>query len=373
MTESTTAKNGQPTRIFQRTLPDMAALAEAIILSSSDAIITKSLDGIIMSWNPAAQHIFGYSADEVIGRHITILFPSDHVDEETRILAKIRNGEQIDHYETVRKRKDGSLVPISLTISPIKDGNGAIIGASKIVRDITAQKEQEKKLIAQTNELEQFAYVASHDLKEPLRKISLFSQMLIAECKGVSGPKAGEYSAAITDAVDRMQALITSLLSFSKSDLDELRFEEMDLGLVVEGVISDLQVAIQETQAVIELSDLPTLNANRFQMHQLFQNLISNALKFRGPENPLITITGKTDGDFYVIAVKDNGIGFRQEYAARIFRVFQRLNTKRDFPGTGIGLAICKKIVNRHNGRIWAESTEGEGSTFFVALPRTLA
>jgi PAS domain S-box-containing protein len=340
----------------------------AVVESSADAIITKTLEGTITSWNRAAEQIFGYRAAEVIGQPITILFPPDHINEEAEIIRRIINGEQINHYETIRRHKDGSLIPISLTVSPIKDRSGRIVGASKIARDITAQKEHEQKLISQANELEQFAYVASHDLKEPLRKVAVYTDLLISACQGKGGPEADKYAAFISDGIKRMHTLINDLLTYSRSNRDDFRFDVVDLNNAIQDVMSDLEIAIKEANVQITYQTLPTVTISRFQIHQLLQNLISNAIKFRGAD-PKIEIYSRQAGGEIIVAVKDNGIGIDPKYKEQIFRVFQRLHTGKKYPGTGIGLAICKKIVEHNGGKIWVESKPGEGATFFFSLP----
>ncbi len=351
----------------QRKINEAAWHRSAVVESSSDAIITKSLDGIITSWNKAAERIFGYTSEEAIGKPVTILFPSDHINEEPEIIRRIKNGEHIEPYETIRKRKDGSSIPISLTVSPIRDVNRAIVGASKIARDITTQKAYEQRLVAQANELEQFAYVASHDLKEPLRKIVLYSDLLFETCKGAAGDAGQRHVTAITSAVTRMQTLINDLLNYSRTNREEFKTEPVDFNVVVQEVIQDVSLP-GENSAEVTFDPLPTIKASAFQIYQLFQNLISNATKFRGENVPKVHISAKKMEEEFVISVKDNGIGIEPRYQEQIFRVFQRLHTGQKYPGTGIGLAICKKVVEQHGGKIWVESKVGEGSTFFFSL-----
>jgi PAS domain S-box-containing protein len=341
----------------------------AVVENSSDAIITKDLNSIITSWNKSAERIFGYTADEVIGKPVTILFPPDHINEETEIVKRIRRGELVNHYETVRRRKDGTLIPLSLTISPLRGSDGVIIGASKTARDISAQKTYERQLIDQANELEQFAYVASHDLQEPLRKLSIYAELLTKRFHDAGGPEAEKYAGFISDAVTRMHKLISELLDYSRASRSELKLEPVNLENAARGVLNDLEVAIRENGATVNIAPMPAALGNPFQMHQLFQNLIGNAVKFRGKDAPRIDVSARVENNEIVVAVRDNGIGIEPQYQDRVFRVFQRLHSAGKYPGTGIGLAICKKIVERHGGKIWLESAPGKGTTVFFTLP----
>lgn len=341
----------------------------AVIDSSSDAIITKALDGTITSWNKSAERIFGYDAAEVLGKHITILFPADHIDEEPGIIERIKRGQIVEHYETVRRKKDGSLIPISLTVSPIRDKNGTIVGASKIARDISSQKEYERRLIGQADELEQFAYVASHDLQEPLRKVALYTQLLLSKSMSPDKPETEKYGTHITNAVGRMQRLIKDLLAYSRLSRTDIPLEDVSLDAICRQVIGDLEIPIRENAAEIKIGKLHAVRANSFQVHQLLQNLISNAIKFHGKDAPTVTISSERTEHEVIVRIKDNGIGIESKYRDRIFRVFQRLHTGGKYPGSGIGLAICKKIVDQYQGRIWVNSSPGNGSTFYFSLP----
>lgn len=354
---------------LQSNLP-LHELAQAIVESSFDAIITKDLSGTITSWNRSAELIFGYVADEVVGKNITILFPPERIKEEAEIISRIGRGERVEHFETERRRKDGTVFPVSLTVSPIKSDDGVIVGASKIARDISTQKEYERQLVSQAKELEQFAYVASHDLREPLRKVAVYSELLVTRIGSAANPDTTKYAAFITDAVSRMQKLITDLLDYSRSSRSDLNPEDIDLKKVVHGVINDLEVAIHETRAAIEIDSLPWVHANPFEVHQLFQNLLSNAIKFRfADRQPRIRISATDDGKGVTVSVQDNGIGIEPKYHDRVFAIFQRLHSGDKYPGTGIGLAVCKKIIERHGGKIWLNSEIGKGTTVSFTVP----
>jgi PAS domain S-box-containing protein len=352
----------------------------AIVESSDDAIISKSLDGIISSWNAAAERIFGYRAEEMIGQPILRLLPEDRQDEERLILERLRQGEGMNHFETVRRTKDGRLLDVSVTISPLRSERGTIIGASKIARDITVQKQQAGELVQRATELErlnaelqQFSYVASHDLQEPLRTITSYLQLLARRYQGNLDPEADEYIGFAVDGAQRMQTLITALLAYTRAGANAQAFTAVDCEAVLAHTLSDLQIARQDTAADITHDPLPTVHGDAAQLGLVFQNLVGNALKFRGVAPLRVHLSAQREGPHWRFAVRDNGIGLDPRHAGRIFQIFQRLHTSREYPGTGIGLAICKKIVERHGGQIWVESAPGQGATFFFTLPATEA
>lgn len=499
----------------------------AIVQSSDDAIISKTLNGIIVSWNNAAERMFGYTASEMIGKSITKIIPTERLDEEPKILDRIKRGERVDHFETVRQAKDGRLLNISLTISPVRDNKGKIIGASKIARDITEQKklfealreseerfrtvadtapvmvwmagpdklwnylnkgwlkftgrnlEQEQgfgwtknihpddldltfrtynncfnkrksfelefrvkqfdgvyhwvlccgvprhssdnsflgfigtctdiherkasreeleRLVAErtaalqlanmrleksNNELERFAYVASHDLQEPLRKIQAFGDLLMERSGNEFSSSAKDYLARMIKSAHRMQSLIESLLEFSRTNTLQKNFEERDLKKLVEEVKKDFQETIDEKKATINISPLAIAPVIPFQFKQMVSNILSNALKYtKATEAPVITITSeiisgkeiqrdgvKTNTDYLRLIIQDNGIGFENENAEKIFQLFQRLHGRHEYSGSGIGLSICKKIAENHNGFIMAEGEKNKGAIFNIYLP----
>ncbi len=343
----------------------------AIVETSDDAIISKNLDGVIQSWNEGARRIFGYTAQEAIGQPVMMLIPADHANEEPSILERIRRGDRIDHYETVRRRKDGSLVNISLTVSPLKDELGRIIGASKIARDITDQKRAEADLRRANADLEQFAFSASHDLQEPIRNVAVYADILDRRYGQTMDGKGRESMAFIRDSAARMDALVKGLLTYLQSGTIDDAFEKVNTADALENALGDLVALTRETQAVVTHDDLPLLCMRSGQLEHLFQNLISNAIKYRcDGKAPRIHITAERDGGDWRFAVKDNGIGIAPQYQARIFGIFKRLHGDSKYAGTGIGLAICQRIIERHGGKIWAESAgEGQGSTFWFTLP----
>ncbi len=351
-------------------------LAAAVVDSSDDAIISKDLEGTINSWNRGAEKIFGYSASDVIGKPMLMLFLPDRVNEESEILQRIRRGESVEHFETHRVRKDGKKIDVSVTISPIKDASGAIVGASKIARDITARKQDEERLAGQAEELarsnadlEQFAYVASHDLQEPLRMVTAYTQLLAERYRGKLDENADKFIGYASEGAQRMQVLIQDLLAFSRLGRNGFISVNVDCNTVIGEVLQVLAPAMQASGAVVTHGELPAVWADRTQVAQIFQNLLGNALKFRGKEAPRVAVQAERSGDRWLFSVRDNGIGIEPEYAETIFVVFQRLHARTEYPGNGIGLAICKKIIEHNGGKIWVESQVGSGSTFKFTLP----
>jgi len=502
----------------------VSRLLNSVVESSNDAIITKNLDGIITSWNPAATRLFGYAADEMMGKSISILIPPDRLTEEKLILERLKHQEKIEHFETVRLHKDGSRLEVSVTISPLISKTGEVVGASKIVRDITASKVAEaqlkeiserlslalksgeigcwewdivyntliwddrmyelygvtkesdlrltydiwstglhpddreasetliqqtvlgkaefnpefrvvhpdgsihfmkayglvqrddrgnpqkmigvnfdisdrkemesnlnqeieerriaaQKLIVLTERLElsnrellDFAYVASHDLQEPLRKIQAFGDRLKSTCNDGLNEKGQDYLERMLNAAGRAQVLINDLLSFSRVTTQAKPFVKIDLSEILDGVLSDLEIRIEQTGATVERDRLPVIDADAMQMRQILQNLIGNALKFRQEGvTPLVQVRSrmvtKHGEECCEIRVIDNGIGFEQKYTDRIFQIFQRLHGRGTYEGTGIGLAICRKIAERHGGSLVAESEPNQGATFIFTMP----
>jgi PAS domain S-box-containing protein len=372
------------TRCFTRDVTAEKAKAEiqdrlvAIVQSSDDAIISKDLNGIIKSWNKSAERLFGYSAGEAIGQSVaTLLIPNDRQDEEPEILSKLRRGERVDHFETKRKRRDGTLLDISLTISPVKDANGTITGASKIARDITEHVKNVKALrhaneaLSRSNrDLEQFAYSASHDLQEPLRMVSAYSEMLRREFGSKLGESGDEYIGYTIQGALRMEQLLKDLRAYtlvSTAAADSA--VEIGADEALDKALSNLQATIKENDASISRTELPRVRIAAVELEQLFQNLIANAIRYRRSEVPKVHVACESRGKELLFSIDDNGIGIDHQYKEQIFELFKRLHTSAEYPGTGLGLAICQRIVERAGGRIWVESELGRGSTFFFTLP----
>jgi len=278
------------------------------------------------------------------------------------------------------RRKDGTEFPVEISLSPLATEEGTIV--SSAIRDITNRKRAEEKLAAfsrqvqrSNRELEQFASIASHDLQEPLRKIQAFGDRLQSKCGQVLGEQGRDYLKRMQSAAARMQAFINNLLTFSRLTAGSRTFVRVDLTQVVHEVLADLEDRVHQTEGRVDVGQLPTVEADPMQMRQLLQNLISNSLKFHRPQQPpLIQVQGTIlenghNKSVCQITVQDNGIGFEEAYLDRIFEAFQRLHGPSEFEGTGMGLTICRRIVERHGGSITARSAPGQGAIFVVSLP----
>jgi PAS domain S-box-containing protein len=497
--------NPEELQLILKTEREQRAHLTAIVESSEDAILGKTLEGVITFWNRGSELVYGWTREEALGRRIQdLIVPDERQGELEEILARLARGEAISPFETVRRRKDGRRVLVSLTISPVRDPSGEVIGASTIARDVTLQREAETALraseerlrialeagrmgtwewdvrsgrvvwspgverihgrepgsfqgtfedfradmhpedagrvletiqralrersdyhveyrivrpdrtvawleargrifldelgepermagvcmdvterkraeedlarhaqeLARSNaELEQFAYAASHDLQEPLRMIGVYAQLLDKRYRGRLDPQAEEFIGFVTDGVRRMHELIEGLLAYSRVGSHGLSAGGSNVEEALGEALANLQTLVRETGAEIRNGELPVVLANRTELIQLLQNLIGNALKFRGEEPPQVELSARRAGEFWELAVRDNGIGMEPKHTVRIFQIFQRLHTRARYPGAGVGLAICKKIVERHGGRIWVDSAPGRGSTFFFTLP----
>ncbi len=349
----------------------------AIVESSEDAIVSKDVNGVIESWNAGAERLFGYTADEVVGKSITIIIPSDRLAEEPEILSRLQRGERVEHFETIRQHKNGELLNISLTISPVKDIGGKVVGASKIARNITDRKRQEdalraanEALLRSNADLEQFAYSASHDLQEPLRMVSAYSDMLQRRFGDKLGPEGDEFIGYIINASARMQQLLRDLRAFTQaSQMTQDRPQNVNAEQALERSLSNLKTAVDDSGAVITHGSLPAVAIHEFQLEQLFQNIIGNAIRYRSHAPPVIHIDAQRADGKCTFSIRDNGIGIDPQFKEQIFGIFKRLHTTADYPGTGMGLAICQRIVERVGGRIWVESEPGRGSTFYFSVP----
>ncbi|HEX3014289.1 MAG TPA: PAS domain S-box protein [Methanobacterium sp.] len=472
-----------------------------IVESSDDAIITKSFDGTIMSWNKGAEQIYGYSADEIIGKSISSLESDSLKGETKRLIEKIKKGERIRHYETLRLRKDNGLINVSITLSPVfdtsgelvaistiarditerkkaeeelklanmynrslieasldplvtigpdgkindvnystesitgysrdeligtdfsdyftepekarevyqqvfqdekvfnyaleikhkkghvtpvlynasvyRDGSGGIIGVFAAARDITERKQAEKKLTETIEELErsnyelqQFAYITSHDLQEPLRTIASYTQLIERRYRNKLDDDADDFIDFIVEAAVRMKDMIQGLLYYSRVGTKGGELKSTNTEELLEIVLYNLNAAIKENNVTITHDELPVIVADEGQLIQLFQNLISNAIKFKKDnEYPRVHISAYKDENEYIFSVADNGIGIEPQYFNRIFEVFKRLHTNVEYDGTGIGLSISKRIIERHGGKIWVESEADKGSVFYFTIP----
>jgi PAS domain S-box-containing protein len=353
----------------------------AIVDSSDDAIVSKNLDGIVQTWNLTAERMFGYTAPEMIGRSITTIIPDDRLPEEDEVLRRIRKGQSIEHYETLRRAKDGTLVPISLTVSPIRDRSGVVIGASKIARDLSALrryantleqtvKERTAALETANTQLEAFAYSVSHDLRAPLRGMQGLAHALLEDYGEALDERGREYASRIVDEAKVLDQLIRDLLAYSRLTHIEVPMDVVDLADVLESSVHNLREDIAAKHAIVQIApDPPPIKANRTVLIQVFTNLISNAVKFGG-DRPTVNVRAEENGQSVRVTVEDQGIGIAPQHQERVFRAFERLHGVESYPGTGMGLAIVRKGVERLGGRVGVESAEGRGSRFWVELPR---
>jgi PAS domain S-box-containing protein len=472
----------------------------AIVRSSDDAILSKDRNAIVTSWNEAAEMLYGYTADEMVGQSVGILIPPERQGEELEIVRRILAGERVEHYETERVRKDGTRLSVSLTASPIHGPDGVIVGVSTQARDISTalqaqhglkgafegapigisvfsvepgsfgrlhqvnaemtrllgytreeleavspgemthpeDAERERVLIdelaagkrssygiekrnkhkdgrwiwvwltvslldtekpprsavahvfdiserkaaeselqqARVNlersnaELDQFAYVASHDLKEPLILLSAYARMLGERHGDALDEEGRTFLGHVRDEAGRMKAMIDDLLDYSRLQTSVEDTQTVELAQALDLALKTLAPRIEETQTRVDVEGaLPAVEGSAAQFERLFRNLISNALKFRGDEPPVVTVSADQGDGEWIVSVRDNGIGIDPAKAGRIFDVFQRLHSQEEYAGTGMGLAICKRIVERHHGRIWVEPAAGGGSAFRFALP----
>jgi PAS domain S-box-containing protein len=364
---------------------------EAILMSMGDPVIIVSPDGVIKDVNKRTLSLLGYGdAAELLGAPVhrwfepagnTIHFPSEF---------RLQNYSQLEDFQNIEvhlKTSEDGRIPALLSGSVLRDNHGRAMGTVLLVRDISERKQMEEQLNAymlrleQSNrQLQEFAAVASHDLQEPLRKIRAFGELLISKYRKVLNDEAVDFLERMRNAAERMQTLMESLLTYSRITTKAEPFTQVDLNHVMKNVLNDLEWRIKQTGAEIKVKELGTIEAEPNQMHQLFQNLVGNALKFHGDKSPVVKVYCRpriahpkarqaAEREVCRICVEDNGIGFDEKYLDRLFAPFQRLHGRHEYEGTGMGLAICNRIVERHGGSIKAWSTPGKGATFMVTLP----
>jgi PAS domain S-box-containing protein len=348
----------------------------ALVETTSDWIWEVDQNAVYTRASPKLKNRLGYGAQEVIGKTPFDFMPAD---ESERVGAAfggiVKSRQPFTELESTNLHKDGRRVVLETSGVPILDTNGNLLGYRGIDRDITERKHAERSLartleeLARSNvQLEQFAYVASHDLQEPLRVVASYMQLLAQRYKGQLDEDADELIEYAVDGAKRMQRMINDLLSYSRAGTRRKAFESVDFNNVVDEATKNVKVLVSEQGAVVTRDDLPTVTDDRTQLVQLVQNLLGNAIKFRAKEPPRIHVSAEKSGQEWVFSVRDNGIGIKPKYQDRVFIIFQRLHSRKEYPGTGIGLAICRRIVDRHGGRIWFESEPGKGTTFYFTL-----
>jgi PAS domain S-box-containing protein len=384
----------QTSIVAQQVASDHAARIDVILDTVVDAIITIDEQGIVKSLNHAAERLFGYPAVDLVGNNINLLMPSPYREEHNSYFQIYRKSgiSQIVGIgrEVTAQRADGTTFPAELTVSEVWVGSRRLFTA--IVHDISDLKRtlrqlavshrelaQRARQIEQFNfelsrsneELKQFAYVASHDLQEPLRKVVAFCQLLDSEYNDRLDENARNYIRFAVDGAHRMKALVTDLLGYSLIQTQGKQLEPTGANEVCDEAIENLSLTIQDAGAHVIRRSLPTVHADSAQLIRLFQNLIANAIKYRSDEPPRVEITAEERSQEWLFRVSDNGMGIDPKYHERIFVIFQRLHSREEYGGTGIGLAVCQRIVERAGGRIWVESSVSAGSTFCFTVPKS--
>jgi PAS domain S-box-containing protein len=343
----------------------------AAVESAPSGMIMMDRGGKIVLVNHEAERLFGYTRDELLGQPIELLVPerfrSKHPSYRSDFFLDPRSRAMGAGRDLYGRRKDGSETPVEIGLNPFETDEGFFVLASVV--DITERKRAEEELHRSNEELERFAYVASHDLQEPLRMVGSYVQLLGKRYKGKLDADADEFIGYALDGALRMQRLIEDLLAFSRVSTRGGALVATDANVVLDRALANVRFTIDEAGAVVTHDPLPTVLADAGQLEHVFQNLVSNAVKFRSAEPPRVHISATQQESRWVFGVRDNGIGIEPQYYDRIFVIFQRLHGKQEYPGTGIGLAIAKKIVERHGGKIWVTSTPGAGSTFSFSLP----
>jgi PAS domain S-box-containing protein len=336
----------------------------AIIESSDDAIISKSADGYITSWNKGAEHLYGYTPEEIIGQPVSVLMPPNKRDDFPFIMNQLHQGKRVEHYETQRMTKDGEILHVSITVSPIRDTQGNIIGASKIARDITDKVENEKLR-------EEFVSTTSHELKTPLTSQQIFGELLENMIKKNGADEYLPYIQKINLQTKKLTKLVEELLELSRLEMDGLRLENkvFPIDELIQEIIETTKLTTKH-KIITKGKTHAYIRGDRDRIGQVLTNLLSNAIKY-SPKANKINISSEIKDESVIISVQDFGIGIPEQYKERIFERFFRVtdNDEKTYPGMGIGLHFCKQIIEKHHGRIWATGSKGTGSIFSFSLP----
>lgn len=361
----------------------------ALFEAATEGIIISDINGKIVMINEKTEELFGYSREELIEKGIEVLVPdryaSQHKDFRQQYYSDPKPRPMGQGCDLYGLKKNGDEFPVEISLNYFETDEGKFF--ISYVIDITQRKKAENQLLKahkelkqkaielkQSNEeLEQFAYVASHDLQEPLRMVASYTQLLARRYKDQLDKDANDFIDYAVDGAERMQQLLNDLLQFSRVGTRAKPFEPVDIEEIVDQALQNLERFIEENEAEIIIdSDLPRLSADETQLIQLFQNLVHNAIKFRGDARPQVRISAEEQENLWQFSVTDNGVGIPEQYQERIFVIFQRLHNRNRYKGSGIGLAICKKIVERHDGNIWTKSTPGLGTTFYFTIAKGL-
>ena len=349
--------------------------------AASQGILTVSSDGLIQMVNQRTEEMFGYGRAELVGQPLWILLPeryrSRHISLRAEYFAHPRVRPMSARSDLVGLRRDGTEFPVEIGLSSVETEQGRL--ALALISDFTERKRAADELSRVNDELrgsnaqlEQFAYVASHDLQEPLRMVSSYLELLERRYRGQLDSQAQEFIHYAVDGATRMKGLIQDLLSFSRAGTTALKSHSFQLRAILQDVLENLQVAIVQSHAEVTADPLPEIVADGGLLALVFQNLIGNAIKFQKNETPRVHVSAQRAAAGWIFSVRDNGIGIASQYATRVFRIFERLHSSDQYPGSGVGLAISQRIVERHGGKIWFESALGEGTTFFFSIPDRL-
>ncbi|MFO0617482.1 MAG: PAS domain S-box protein [Polyangiaceae bacterium] len=365
--------------VTERRLADeQRARLAAIVNSSTDAIMGASLDGIITSWNPGATRMFGYSAEEIVGKPLSVLVPSGRETEMPALFTRIGKGELIEPFDSVRLHKDGREVYVSVGTAGVENSLGKVIGASAVIRDVTERRRIEDALErardtaeSANRELEAFSYSVAHDLRAPLRGMNGFAQVLVDTCSDKLDEEAQDWLREILLNAKKMGELIDALLSLARLTRSELRIEDVELSAIARDVIARLRASEPERDVDVTIADDLRADVDPRLARALLENLLENAWKFTSKrEKARIEVGADTIQGARAHFVRDNGAGFDMAYANKLFAPFQRLHGTAEFHGTGIGLATVQRIVHRHGGRVWAEGAVDGGATFHFTFPK---
>lgn len=342
-----------------------------IFMDGADPIVIRDLDGVILDANHETERVFGWSRDEILGKRCTHLLAPEYHHLADEVLSRLRQGESVRNIEAAVITQWGQTVPVLSTVFLLTNEHGETIGYAEIVKDITQWKEMTERLQQRNRELQHFANILAHDLGAPLRTIRGFAELIKDGCQDALSEECQQHLRFIFDSARRMDLLIEDLLKYVRIENHAVSFDDVNCDKILKQVLENLHAAISDNNAEITSDPMPTIHANGTQMIQLFQNLIDNAIKYSSAEPLREHISAKQEGDNWEFTFRDNGIGIDDKYQDKIFDVFRRLHSDEVIPGTGIGLATCKAIVERHGGRIWVESEKGKGSVFHFTIATT--
>jgi len=357
----------------------------AIVRDANDAVTLLDFEGNILAWNRGAENMYGWSEAEALQMNIRDTVPEHKRQEALAFARDLAAGDIVKSFEAQRVTKDGRVLEVWSTITLLRDDQGRPAAIAATERDITERKRAEEELkalneslerradeLARSNrELEDFTYVVCHDLKEPLRGIDAFSTFLAEDYADKLDEQGQKFVGVLRDSAMRMNALIEDLLMLSRIGRTGQTYAPISVQSLLEDIRQDLAFTLEQKKVDLRIqAGLPTITCQPMRLKQVFENLISNAIKFNDKPQPVVEIACHEDDETYTLSVRDNGIGIDEKYCEKIFQIFQRLGRREDYEGTGAGLTICKRIVEAHGGKIWLESKVGHGSTFLFTIPK---